>query len=339
MSFEAMTWAVKQPLPAMQKLALLMLANRCNGDTGQCNPSHDRLIEDCGMSKSALKAAIKALEDKGLLTIQQRKKEGASLPNQYYLHLKMQYKGEGSPENPTCLEKTDTGFLETGEGSPKTYKPVTKPVSETGSSNPPLAVGDSGGADAEPPKDSQEKNVNLKETLAKKKQEKEEGLIKATGDSVLYILWKQRMAVITNTFEADLTNAEKKQLKVFREKVGSVDQARELLDYALQHWTDFVIFCNKKTGLSGGPDQPVFWFLVKHAMLLVQLNAEQKAKKVIKQVQHVPTPAPTPPKVFDKQPDIVHSDSVGMESDEPSFSSAADVMAHMEALQKQQNKK
>lgn len=85
MSFEAMTWAVKQDLPALQKLVLLLLANRHNVDTGRCMPSHDKLARDCGMSKTAIKSAINALADKGLLEIERRSDGSVNLTNQYLL--------------------------------------------------------------------------------------------------------------------------------------------------------------------------------------------------------------------------------------------------------------
>ena len=86
MSFEAMAWAVKQKVKPMQKLVLLMLANRHNGDSGQCNPSHSKLAEDCNMSISGVKKAIKELSDLGLLRIRTSSKDGVSLPNQYFLN-------------------------------------------------------------------------------------------------------------------------------------------------------------------------------------------------------------------------------------------------------------
>lgn len=80
-----MTWAVEQELPALQKLVLLMLSNYCNHHTGQCNPSHDRLAQECGMSKTSVRDSIKALSEKGLLEIEHRSMDGVSLPNQYRL--------------------------------------------------------------------------------------------------------------------------------------------------------------------------------------------------------------------------------------------------------------
>lgn len=87
MSFEAMTWAVKKELPAKQKIVLLMLANRCNSDTGRCDPSHQRLSRDCGMSVSSVKRSIAEMAEMGLLKIEHRSVGDVSLPNQYVLNL------------------------------------------------------------------------------------------------------------------------------------------------------------------------------------------------------------------------------------------------------------
>lgn len=88
MSFQAMTWAVEQELPALQKLVLLMLANCCNHHTGRCDPTHDRLAKECGMGRTSVKDAIRALKEKGLLEVINRAQDGVSLPNQYRLLLK-----------------------------------------------------------------------------------------------------------------------------------------------------------------------------------------------------------------------------------------------------------
>ncbi len=88
MSFQAMAWAVeKKCANAGQKLVLLMLANHCNGHTGQCNPSHRLLAEECSMGVSTLKGHIAALESAGLLRVVARINDGVSLPNQYVLNL------------------------------------------------------------------------------------------------------------------------------------------------------------------------------------------------------------------------------------------------------------
>lgn len=157
MSFEAMTWAVKQDIPAMQKLVLLLMANRHNNDTGLCMPSHDKLAKDCGMSKSAVKAAIKALEEKGLLSVNRRSEAGVSLSNLYRLNTEFNYQSNEeevgrqkthpvaktptrSPEN-IGRQKTEGGSPENrgwgakkpGVGRQKATETGNEPVIETGS--------------------------------------------------------------------------------------------------------------------------------------------------------------------------------------------------------------
>lgn len=90
MSFQAMTWAVEQPCTSPgQKLALLMLANHCNGHSGKCIPSHKLLADECSMGVSTLKRHLQVLADKGLLTIIPRSQDGVSMPNQYRLNLEV----------------------------------------------------------------------------------------------------------------------------------------------------------------------------------------------------------------------------------------------------------
>ena len=86
MSFQAMTWAVEQKCKsAPQKLVLLMLANHANHHTGQCNPSHKRLADECSMSVSGLKKQLKELDAAGYIKIIRTMKNGVNLPNQYEL--------------------------------------------------------------------------------------------------------------------------------------------------------------------------------------------------------------------------------------------------------------
>ncbi len=87
MSFEAMSWAVKQKLPALHKIVLLMLADRTNKDTGRCDPSITRLADDCGMSERSTRNAIRELEKLGLIETIHRSNEGVNLPNHYRLKI------------------------------------------------------------------------------------------------------------------------------------------------------------------------------------------------------------------------------------------------------------
>ena len=102
MSFQAMNWAVEQKVPALQKLVLLMLANRLNHDTGKCIPKIKTLADECGMSESSVKTAMKGLSEAGMITIIPRFQESVQLPNAYVLHIGVgcQKTPGGSPSNP-----------------------------------------------------------------------------------------------------------------------------------------------------------------------------------------------------------------------------------------------
>lgn len=87
MSFPALAWAVRQRLPSTQKLVLLMLAERHNKDSGQCNPSLELLADDCGLSRRSVIDQIAKLQEAGYLTVRHRAKDNLRLPSQYVLHL------------------------------------------------------------------------------------------------------------------------------------------------------------------------------------------------------------------------------------------------------------
>lgn len=342
-----MTWAAKQKLPSAQKLVLMMLANRCNADTGQCNPSHDRLADDCGMGKSTLKNHIRILADHGLLTIQHRKLGDVSLPNQYLLHLDVFVtlgRGGSKSAPPVGQNLTDVGQNLAEGGSESGYKPVKETVKETGSQNlcvQPSVAAKTGtleqptgeqGEDLSSPVITEETMATVNEVLAKMKGKP----VQAKGFNGLVILWKKHMAVITEGFVKELTAKDRGQLKQFQKAVGDDDLAMAALDFAMRDWAGFTWYVSQQTGQSGGPAQPVIGYLLMHYAHLLHLSAKEKAKasaplKVAN--------APVAPKVFDKPHPITENPEVGMESDtEPEFSSAADALAYAKALQQQKQK-
>jgi DNA-binding transcriptional MocR family regulator len=88
MSFQAMTWAVTQRCDSSgEKLVLIMLANHTNSHTGQCNPSHKLLADECSMGVSTLKRHLQSLTDKGLISVIPSYQDGVNLPNRYLLKL------------------------------------------------------------------------------------------------------------------------------------------------------------------------------------------------------------------------------------------------------------
>ena len=85
MSVQAIFWATQQKLPAMQKIVLVMIANRLNKDSGACFPSLDTLAKDCGMSRRAVINQIAKLESTNLLSVERSDNQCAKQNNNYQL--------------------------------------------------------------------------------------------------------------------------------------------------------------------------------------------------------------------------------------------------------------
>jgi biotin operon repressor len=132
MSFQAMTWAVNQELPAHPKLVLLMLANCTNHHTGQCNPSHDRLAKECGMSKDSVKRAIADLAERGKLEVRRQVRDGVNLPNQYVLKVGAILGGVDADSTEVGAHSTEgRGTQHGGVGADSTTKQEVKTRKET----------------------------------------------------------------------------------------------------------------------------------------------------------------------------------------------------------------
>ena len=86
MSFQAMTWAVKQPLPAYEKLTLLILANYTD-NKHQCFPSAKKLAEDTGMSVAQVRKCILSLTKRGAIRKRNRLTKHGNSSNVYTLNV------------------------------------------------------------------------------------------------------------------------------------------------------------------------------------------------------------------------------------------------------------
>lgn len=141
-----MSWAVRQKLPCTQKMALLMLAERHNGDSGQCNPSHDRLAEDCGLTRRSVMDQIEKLVAAGYIRIRHRSAGNVKLSNQYVLVFSfgVQEEIKDCPEVVNDVHypvvKQVHGVVNVVPGvvnvvhqgsEPRSHKPVKEPVKET----------------------------------------------------------------------------------------------------------------------------------------------------------------------------------------------------------------
>jgi predicted transcriptional regulator len=88
MSFQAMAWAIKQPIPCQDKMVLLVLANYANDDA-TCYPSVNRLSADCGLSESKVRKCVAKLEKLGLARRHMRIRAYGQTSNVYELDLSL----------------------------------------------------------------------------------------------------------------------------------------------------------------------------------------------------------------------------------------------------------
>lgn len=98
MSFQAMSWAVKQKTPdPHSKLLLLMLANhsgRHETDHDICWPSMRLLSEECCMSEDTIARRVEVLQGRGLLHVTPRTTpDGKTTSNLYRLPVPDEYYG------------------------------------------------------------------------------------------------------------------------------------------------------------------------------------------------------------------------------------------------------
>ena len=81
MSINAVSWALKQELPAVTKMVLICLADHHNGETGQCNPSHKRIAKFAGVAQRTVETHLKKL---------------VGGPGPMYIYIEHKYRPDGS---------------------------------------------------------------------------------------------------------------------------------------------------------------------------------------------------------------------------------------------------
>lgn len=89
MSGIALIWAANvKGLKPSAKVVLIQLADFHNKETGRCNPSAQRLADDCEMNRATVFRYLIDLEKRGLITRHNRGDgAGGRGSNQYELHL------------------------------------------------------------------------------------------------------------------------------------------------------------------------------------------------------------------------------------------------------------
>lgn len=116
MSGMALIWAanVKGLKPAA-KIVLIQLADFHNKETGQCNPSAQRLADECEMGRATLFRHMTTLEECGLITRHARGDgDGGRGSNQYELHLDITLGPSARPKGGDGGQKGVVSQNETG---------------------------------------------------------------------------------------------------------------------------------------------------------------------------------------------------------------------------------
>jgi len=122
MSGMALIWAanVKGLKPAA-KIVLIQLADFHNKETGQCNPSAQRLADECEMGRATLFRHLTTLEECGLVTRHARGDgDGGRGSNQYELHLDITLGPSARSKNGASGENGVVSQNETGGNGSKT---------------------------------------------------------------------------------------------------------------------------------------------------------------------------------------------------------------------------
>lgn len=89
MSLRALDWALHVKIAPAPKVALMVLANCMNDETGKCCPSQAFIAERVGCSERTVRNYLQELEAAGLVTRVDRRHpvSGARLSNGYLLHV------------------------------------------------------------------------------------------------------------------------------------------------------------------------------------------------------------------------------------------------------------
>lgn len=97
MSFQAMTWAAQQKMPAAKKCLLYTLANYAGHD-GKLWPSYQRLADDAGMSRRTVINYMREFEQAGIIRkVKRLNKDGLSDSNVWILNIQEAFQGGESP--------------------------------------------------------------------------------------------------------------------------------------------------------------------------------------------------------------------------------------------------
>lgn len=108
MSFAAMAWALKAPLPCIQKMVLLVIAKHADDDS-VCWPSHATIAREAGLCRRAVISALPPLVEQGWISITARERQnGGATSNLYTIHMVDEPSRSGAPVHQVHTTPTES---------------------------------------------------------------------------------------------------------------------------------------------------------------------------------------------------------------------------------------
>ena len=135
MSFQAVTWAMKQDIsPAGRKFTLVMLASYADAD-GTCFPGQNRLGKDTSQSDRTVRSHLASLEAEGFIKRERRQRQDGSRTSDRCLICFEEIQPEEISPTPETISAGDEANRKIKTGQPEiisgltTFEPVSEPVS------------------------------------------------------------------------------------------------------------------------------------------------------------------------------------------------------------------
>ena len=294
MSVEASAWAWKQIIPANPKYVLIALADWYNELESCAWPSHAKLCEKTGLSRSTVKRAIGWLQEHKLVVPEQRFHNNRQVSNRYRLPIGTIHIQGVQSDPPTQSTVNPVGGL--------CDLPIEDTLKDT--------VEDTINS-GEP----QESSLNIQEVIDGKSKSKDEILTKfKPTPKGCADLWRDaRAAPKEHGFAAELLVKDFKLLDNARKRIGDVFPA--VVWKVMHNWDGFCKHAEAHAGAFNSPLVPQVAYFVKFIeaaadySVPVQLIAQPLTKQ--------PAPCTHIPKVKKpKEPAITLSELLAMNKDD-----------------------
>lgn len=267
MSIQAISWALDQSLPPVQKLVLTVISNYAYKTSTSARLSVAKIADKVGLSTRMVRNHLSSLEDKGLI----RREGSVGSINTFCLNMP-----PASPLPGSALQGgTEVGFTPPLKpASPNPYRePEKEPDKELAS-----GAGEEPGPVLVSAINCTEENdmSSVEEKLAAFKATGTTGHVKpkkSTKVSALADLWKTGItqAFASVKYVAPFTQQQLGQFKLIWARCPD-GQAEDVVRYTLNHWPSVKSQLNKTYGVFPLPDVPTIPFVLKNIEHLVNIH-------------------------------------------------------------------